>query len=312
MAAYLLRRLWQMIPTLLGVVLLVFFLFKYFGGDPAEILGGLNASPEQIDAIREQLGLNKPVWEQLWIFIQQIATFDWGKSWATNESVASLFASRLPATLTVMLPILILEVLLAIPFALAVAYVRGSLTDRTVMVVSTVAVSVSLLVYVIVFQYVFAFRLGWFPVQGWTDSFWTNLTTYAPLPIIVAVAVAIAPYTRLYRTFFLDEIGHDYVRTARAKGMTERTILLKHVLRNAMIPILTNVSVALPGVFVGSFLLEVFFSIPGLGREILLAVNRSDYPVIQAFAIYIAFLTMVVNLLTDLLYKLVDPRVVLK
>ncbi|MCV2351696.1 ABC transporter permease [Paucibacter sp. Y2R2-4] len=312
MLAYLLRRLWQMIPTLLGVVLLVFFLFKYFGGDPAEILGGLNASPEQIDAIREQLGLNKPVLEQLWIFIKQIVTFDWGKSWATNESVASLFSSRLPATLTVMLPILFLEVLLAIPFALAVASVRGSLTDRAVMIISTVAVSISLLVYVIVGQYVFAFRLGWFPVQGWTDSVWTNLTTYAPLPVMVAVAVAIAPYTRLYRTFFLDEIGHDYVRTARAKGMTEGTILLKHVLRNAMIPIMTNISVALPGVFVGSFLLEVFFSIPGLGREILLAVNRSDYPVIQAFAIYIAFLTMVVNLITDLLYKLVDPRVVLK
>ena len=312
MAAYLIRRLWQMIPTLLGVVLLVFFLFKYFGGDPAEILGGLNASPEQIDAIREQLGLNKPVWEQLWIFIQQIVTFDWGRSWATNESVASLFTSRMPATLTVMVPILVLEVLLAIPFAMAVAYVRGSLTDRTVMIVTTVAVSISLLVYVIVFQYVFAFRLGWFPVQGWTDSFWTNLTTYAPLPIIVVVAVALAPYTRLYRTFFLDEIGHDYVRTARAKGMTEKTILLKHVLRNAMIPILTNIAVALPGVFTGAFLIEVFFSIPGLGREILLAVNRSDYPVIQAFAIYIAFLTMVINLVTDLLYKLVDPRVVLK
>ena len=141
MAAYLIRRLWQMIPTLLGVVLLVFFLFKYFGGDPAEILGGLNASAEQIDAIREQLGLNKPVLEQLWIFIRQIITFDWGKSWATNESVAGLFASRLPATLTVMLPILILEVLLAIPLALGVAYVRGSLTDRSVMILSTVAVS---------------------------------------------------------------------------------------------------------------------------------------------------------------------------
>jgi peptide/nickel transport system permease protein len=312
MAAYLIRRLWQMIPTLLGVVLLVFFLFKYFGGDPAEILGGLNASAEQIDAIREQLGLNKPVLEQLWIFIRQIITFDWGKSWATNESVAGLFASRLPATLTVMLPILILEVLLAIPLALGVAYVRGSLTDRSVMILSTVAVSISLLVYVIVGQYFFAFRLGWFPVQGWSDSVWTNLTTYAPLPVLVAVTVAIAPYTRLYRSFFLDEIGHDYVRTARAKGMLERTILLKHVLRNAMIPIMTNISVALPGVFTGAFLLEVFFSIPGLGREILLAVNRSDYPVIQAFAIYIAFLTMVVNLITDLLYKLVDPRVVLK
>ncbi len=312
MAAYLIRRLWQMIPTLLGVVLLVFFLFKWFGGDPAEVLGGLNASQDQIEAIREQLGLNKPVWEQLLIFLQQIVTFDWGKSWATNESVANLFATRMPATLTVMLPILVLEVILAIPFALAVAYMRGSLTDRAVMILTTVAVSISLLVYVIVAQYVFAFRLGWFPVQGWSDSLWTNLTTYAPLPVLVAVAVALSPYTRLYRTFFLDEIGHEYVRTARAKGMTEKVILLKHVLRNAMIPIMTNISVALPGVFVGSFLLEVFFSIPGLGREILLAVNRNDYPVIQAFAIYIAALTMVVNLVTDLLYKLVDPRVVLK
>ena len=121
MAAYLIRRLWQMIPTLLGVVLLVFFLFKWFGGDPAEVLGGLNASQDQIEAIREQLGLNKPVWEQLLIFLQQIVTFDWGKSWATNESVANLFATRMPATLTVMLPILVLEVILAIPFALAVA-----------------------------------------------------------------------------------------------------------------------------------------------------------------------------------------------
>ena len=312
MAAYLIRRLWQMIPTLLGVVLLVFFLFKWFGGDPAEVLGGLNASQDQIEAIRDQLGLNKPVWEQLWIFLQQIVTFDWGKSWATNESVANLFATRMPATLTVMLPILVLEVILAIPFALAVAYMRGSLTDRAVMILTTVAVSISLLVYVIVAQYFFAFRLGWFPVQGWSDSLWTNLTTYAPLPVLVAVAVALSPYTRLYRTFFLDEIGHEYVRTARAKGLTEKTILLKHVLRNAMIPIMTNISVALPGVFVGSFLLEVFFSIPGLGRVFLLAVNRNDYPVIQAFALSIAARTMVVNLMTDLLYKLVDPRVVLK
>jgi peptide/nickel transport system permease protein len=312
MAAYLIRRLWQMIPTLAGVVLLVFFLFKYFGGDPAEILGGLNASPEQIDAIREQLGLNKPVLEQLWIFVRQIATFDWGRSWATNESVANLFATRLPATLTVMVPILVFEVLLAIPFAIAVAYVRGSLTDRSIMVLTTVALSISFLVYVIVGQYLFAFQLGLFPVQGWTDSLWTNLTRYAPLPVLLAVLVSLAPQTRLYRSFFLDEIGQDYVRTARAKGMSERTILLKHVLRNATIPILTNIGVQLPGIFVGSFLIEVFFSIPGLGREVLLAVNRSDYPVIQAVTIYIAVITMVINLLVDLAYKVVDPRVVLK
>jgi peptide/nickel transport system permease protein len=312
MLAYLVRRLWQMIPTLVGVVLLVFFLFKYFGGDPAEILGGLNATPEQIDAIREQLGLNEPWWKQLWIFVQQIATFDWGRSWATNEQVSALFASRLPATLTVMTPILVLEVLLAIPFALAVAYVRGSLTDRAIMVATTVALSISFLVYVIVGQYLFAFQLGWFPVQGWSDSVWTNLARYAPLPVLLAVLVSLAPQTRLYRSFFLDEIGQDYVRTARAKGLGETRILLTHVLRNALIPILTNVAVLLPGIFVGSFLIETFFSIPGLGREVLLAVNRSDYPVIQAVTIYIAVLTMFINLATDLLYKVADPRVVLK
>jgi peptide/nickel transport system permease protein len=131
MAAYLIRRLWQMIPTLLGVVLLVFVLFKFFGGDPAEIMGGLNATPQQIDAIRQQLGLNEPWWVQLGIFLKQIATFNWGKSWATNEAVSNLFATRLPATLTVMLPILILDVLLALPIAMWVAYRRGSLTDRS-------------------------------------------------------------------------------------------------------------------------------------------------------------------------------------
>jgi peptide/nickel transport system permease protein len=312
MAAYVIRRLWQMVPTLLGVVLLVFFLFKWFGGDPAEVLGGLNATPEQIKSIRTQLGLDEPVWVQLWIFIKQIVTFDWGKSWATNEAVSNLFATRLPATLTVMLPILILEVTLAIPIAMYVAYRRGSLTDRSITVITTVALSISFLVYVIVGQYVFGFQLGWFPVQGWSDSTWTNLATYVPLPVLLALLVSLAPQTRLYRSFFLDELGQDYVRTARAKGMTEGVVLFRHVLRNALIPILTNIGLLLPGIFVGSFLIEVFFSIPGLGREVLLAVNRSDFPVIQAVTIYLALLTMVINLLTDLAYKLADPRVVFK
>jgi peptide/nickel transport system permease protein len=312
MAAYLIRRLWQMVPTLIGVVLLVFLLFKYFGGDPAEILGGLNATPEQIAAIRQQLGLDEPVWRQLLIYLKSIVTFDWGKSWATNEAVSNLFATRLPATLTVMIPILILDVLLALPIAMWVAYKRGSLADRTIMVVTTVALSISFLVYIIVGQYLFGFQLGWFPVQGWSDSVLTNLAVYTPLPVLLAVMVGLAPQTRLYRSFFLDELGHDYVRTARAKGLAENTVLFKHVLRNAMIPILTNIGLQLPGIFVGSFLIEVFFSIPGLGREVLLAVNRSDYPVIQAVTVYLAVITMLINLIVDLCFKLVDPRVVLK
>jgi peptide/nickel transport system permease protein len=312
MLAYILRRLWQMVPTLAGVILLVFFLFKFFGGDPAEIIGGLGASAEQIEAIRQQLGLNEPWYYQLWVFVKSIVTFDFGKSWATQEAVSNLFATRLPATLTVMLPILVLDVGLAIVCALGVAYVRGSLTDRAVMLITTLALSISFLVYIIVGQWLFAFQLGWFPVQGWSSSFWTNLLVYAPLPVFLAVFVSLAPHTRLYRSFFLDEIGQDYVRTARAKGVSENSILFKHVLRNAMIPVLTNVGTQLPGIFVGSFLIEQFFSIPGIGREVLLAVNRSDYPVIQAVTVYLAILTMVINLITDVLYKFVDPRVVLK
>jgi len=309
MLAYAVRRILQMVPTLFGVMLLVFFLFKWFGGDPAEILAGLFATPQQVAAIRSQLGLDRPVLEQFWLFLRQVVTFDWGSSWATNEAVSNLFATRLPATLTIMIPILVLELVLAVLAAVAVAYVRGSLTDRVIMVIITLALSISFLVYIIVGQWLFSFKLGWFPVQGWSDSTFTNLLVYAPLPVFLAVLVGLAPQTRLYRSFILDEIGHDYVRTARAKGLDENVVLLKHVLRNALIPILTNVSTQLPGVFIGSFLIEVFFSIPGLGREVFTAVNRSDYPVIQAVTVYLAALTMVINLMTDLLYKLVDPRV---
>jgi peptide/nickel transport system permease protein len=312
MAAYVIRRLWQMIPTLIGAVLLVFFLFKFFGSDPAEILGGLNATPAQIEAIRVQLGLDQPWYVQLWVYLKSVFTLEWGQSWATQEPVAQIFVSRLPATLTVMLPILVLDTLLALPIAMWVAYRRGSWGDRTITIASTLALSVSFLVYVILGQYVFAFRLGWFPVQGWSDSLWTNLVTYVPLPLLLVLVVGIAPQTRLYRSFFLDELGHDYVRTARAKGLTEQVVLFKHVLRNALIPILTNVGMALPGIFVGSFLIEVFFSIPGLGRESVLAVNRRDYPVIQAFTVYLVMLTMTINLIVDLLYKWADPRVVLR
>jgi peptide/nickel transport system permease protein len=312
MAAYLVRRLWQMIPTLAGVILLVFFLFKFFGGDPAEILAGHVADKQQIESIRSQLGLDQAWWVQLWIFLKQIFTFDFGQSWMTKEKVSTLFATRIPATLTVMIPILLLDVFLAVPIAMFVAYVRGSLADRAIVAICVLAMSISFLVYIIFGQYVFGFLLGWFPVQGWSDQVLTNLVRYAPLPVILAVFVGLAPATRLYRTFFLDEINHDYVRTARAKGLSERTVMFKHVLRNALIPVLTNVSVQLPSIFVGSFLIEVFFSIPGLGREVLLAVNRSDYPVIQAVTIYLAVLTMLINLGADLLYKLVDPRVVLR
>jgi peptide/nickel transport system permease protein len=312
MLAYLVRRVWQFIPTLLGVVLLVFFLFNWVGGDPAYMLAGKISSPEQIENIRRQLGVDRPYYIQLWIFVKQIASGDFGSSWATNERVSQIFATRLGPSLTVLIPLLVLSTLLAMGAAMLSAYRRGTLTDRVIMIGCTVGQSVSILVYILVLQYVLAYQLGWFPVQGWGSGLSENLLRYSALPVIVGVLVSLAPDTRLYRSFFLDEINQDYVRTARAKGMSESRVMWIHVLRNAAIPVVTNVMMQLPGLLAGAFLIERFFSIPGIGREVILAVERSDFPVIKAVTIYVAIATMVVNLAADLMYRAIDPRVQLK
>ncbi|HEV7814874.1 MAG TPA: ABC transporter permease [Janthinobacterium sp.] len=312
MFAYIARRLWQMLPTMLGVVLLVFVLFNWVGGDPAYILAGKMSNAESIANIRHQLGVDQPYAIQLWIFIKQILTFDFGQSWSTGETVAHIITTRLGPSLTVLLPMTILETFFGIALALAVAFVRGSLTDRAVMICCTVGMSISILVYIIVFQYGLAYKLGLFPVQGWGERFWENLLRYSTLPILIGLAVSIAPTLRLFRSFVLDEASQDYVRTARAKGLSERRIMWVHVLRNASIPIITYVMSNLPALLIGAFLLERFFGIPGIGREVILAVERSDFPVIKAVTVYVAAATMVFNLLADLMYQAVDPRVQLK
>ena len=354
MGAYILRRMGQMVPTLAGVMLLIFVLFNAVGGDPALVLAGKITNKEQIENIRKQLGVDQPYYVQLGYFAFEVATgftCTWRsftepeaaksapksdaksdvkadaktaakapppggcqavRSWATNEEVPRILATRIGPTLTIMIPVLLLETIIAVLLAIGVAYVRGTLTDRMIMMICTVAMSISFLVYIIVAQYYFGFKWGVFPVQGWSDNFWKNALTYAPLPIMLAIFVGLAPALRLYRSFFLDEINNDYVRTARAKGLSENVVLLKHVMRNALIPIITNVGIAIPSLFVGSFLLETFFSIPGLGREILVAVNRSDFPVIKAATVYLAMITMIINLLVDVAYKAVDPRVTFK
>jgi peptide/nickel transport system permease protein len=310
--SYFARRLWQFIPTLGGVALLVFLLFNWVGGDPAYILAGKIASAERIEEIRRSLGVDQPYWVQLAIFLKQIVTADFGASWSTGERVSRIFATRLGPSLTVLLPLLIISSAIALIAAMWVAYVRGSLTDRAIMIGCTVGQSVSILVYILVFQYLVAYQLGWFPVQGWGSTLADNLLQYAALPILVGVVVSLAPDIRLYRSFFLDEINQDYVRTARAKGLGEGRVMWLHVLRNAAIPIATNVLTQLPGLLAGAFLIERFFSIPGIGREVILAVERSDFPVIKAVTIYVALATMVINLAADLLYRVLDPRVQLK
>jgi peptide/nickel transport system permease protein len=312
LSSYFIRRLWQFIPTLLGVVLLVFFLFNWVGGDPAYILAGKIASAEQVENIRRSLGVDQPYWVQLGIFLKQVATADFGVSWSTNERVSQIFTTRLGPSLTVLLPLLLISTILALGAAMLVAYLRGSLTDRAIMVACTIGQSVSILVYILVLQYWLAYQLGWFPVQGWGSTLGENLLAYAALPVLVGVIVSLAPDIRLYRSVFLEEINQDYVRTARAKGLGEGRVMWLHVLRNAAIPITTNVMTQIPGLLAGAFLIERFFSIPGIGREVILAVERSDFPVIKAVTIYVAIATMIVNLLADLTYRALDPRVQLK
>ena len=259
MLAYIIRRIWQMIPTMLGVILLIFLLFNWVGGDPAYILAGKMANAEQIENIRQQLGVDQPYYVQLWIFIQQILTFDYGVSWSTGESVSQIITTRLGPSLTILIPLTILQTIVSIILALGVASVRGSLTDRMIMMLCTIGMSISILVYIIV---------------------------------LIMLVVSIASTLRLYRSFVLDEVNQDYVRTARAKGLGESRILGVHVLRNASIPIITDVMAGLPALLIGAFLIERFFGIPGIGREVIIAVERSDFPVIKAITVYVAAATM--------------------
>jgi peptide/nickel transport system permease protein len=291
---------------------LVFFLFNWIGGDPAYVLAGLFSNQEQIDSIRAELGLDQALAVQLWIFVKQVATFNFGNSWTTGESVAHIFATRLPASLTLMVPLLVIETLVALCLAVGLAWVRGSSIDRGTMVIFTALMSVSILVFIILGQYVLAYRLGWFPVQGWSEDYWKNIAVFAPLPILLGLLVSIAPNTRLFRSFVIDEVDQDYVRTARAKGLSETRVMFVHVLRNALIPVITFVISHIPTLLLGAFLLERFFGIPGVGREIILAVERSDFPVIKAVTVYVAIATMVFNLIGDVLYSLTDPRVQLR
>jgi peptide/nickel transport system permease protein len=297
---------------LAGVILLIFFLFNWVGGDPSYVIAGLVADKAQIESIRRELGLDQPMVVQLWIFVKQALTFDFGTSWTTGEPVSRMLATRIPASLTVVVPLLIIETIIAVVVAIWISWVRGGLLDRSVMVACTVGMSISILVFIILGQYFLAYRLGWFPVQGWGTSLTQNLLVYAPLPILLGLIVSLAPNIRLFRSFVVEEIDQDYVRTARAKGLSNARVLFVHVFRNALVPVITFVIVNLPGLLLGAFLLERFFGIPGIGREVILAVERSDFPVIKAVTLVVAVASMVFNLLGDLLYRYADPRVQLR
>lgn len=307
MTRFLLRRLAQAVAVMFGVTLLTFVLFHAFAPDPVRAALGQHATPASIAALRAQWGLDRPLPQQFGLFLQQIVRFDFGRSFVNGDDLATLVGRGAWVSLAVTLPPFLAGLVVSVAVALFVAYHRGGWVDRMSRAVFIGGMSISALVYVIVGQYLLAFKLGWFPISGFERG-WAGLP-YLLLPWLILLAVSIGPDVRLYRAVMLEEVGSDYVRTARSKGAGEVRVLVGHVLPNVAIPILTNTVTSLPFLVLGSLLIERYFTIPGIGDLVVGALANGDFPVLKAVTVLSALALVSCNLLTDLLYAWADPRV---
>lgn len=297
-----------MIPIMFGVTLITFVLFNLLSGDPAQRFAGKHATAEQVKVIRAELGLDRSLPEQYLHFVKQIATADFGRSWATKQKISTMLEDSLSPTLCLTGPPFVAEVVFCIGLAMFAAFFRGTVFDKGIVTTCLALMSISSLVYILALQYLLAFDLGFFPISGWDPS-WDGRWEYLILPWIIMFVLSLGPSILVYRTVILDEAFQDYVRTARAKGLSTRAVYAKHILKNAMIPIITIVVIEMPFLITGSVLVENFFGIPGLGGMLVKALNDSDFPVVKAMTVLMAFLYMLFNLLSDILYSAVDPRI---
>jgi peptide/nickel transport system permease protein len=309
--AYIFRRIVYSFPILLGVCGIVFVLFNLVGGDPALTLLGKHANAEMLAEVREELGLNKPLMYQYLDIVKSAFTFDFGRSWNTKQEIWEMIKQGAPVSLTFTFPGFLIANVMAILISLVVAYYRGKFIDKSSVLLTISLQSLSSLAIILFSQTFFAYYLGWFPISGYEFGF-PHFMPYIILPISIWVILSLGPDVRFFRTVMLDEVYQDYVRTARAKGLSERVILLKHVLKNAMIPIITYVVIQIPFLVLGALLIESFFSIPGLGGITLNAINSSDFPVIKAMTILTTVAFIIFSLISDILYTVVDPRVKLE
>ncbi|MDH5671429.1 MAG: ABC transporter permease [Myxococcales bacterium] len=307
MWAYVIRRLLNMIPVLLGVALLVFTLFNSVGEDPVRVALGQHATEASIADLRAQWGLDKPLPVQFGRFLVQIATFDYGVSFNTGEKLSSMFREGASVSLWLTVPPFIIGFLLNVSLGLLIAYYRGSWLDRFATAFFIGAMSISYLVYIIAFQYFFAYRWDLFPINGYEAGL--DGIKYLVLPWVIIIVVTMGGDVRMYRTVFLDETQADYVRSARAKGVGELRMLFGHVLKNAMIPIVTYTMVAIPFLILGAFLMERYFSLPGVGDLMITSIDNGDFPVLKGLTMIIAIGYSLIVLLTDVVYAWVDPRV---
>ena len=310
MIGYVIRRVLYTIPVLFGVAVLVFLLFNTVGEDPVRVALGNHATPTAIAELRAEWGLDEPLPIQFLDFLKQIVTFDYGYSYISRERLSEVFVQGAIVSLSLTVPPLFAAIAISVALGLLIAYYRDSWLDRFSTAAFIVAMSISYLVYIIGLQYLLAFRLGWFPINGYEPGL--AGVRYLVLPWLIIVLVSLGPDTRLFRTIFLDETNAEYVRTARAKGVSELGVLFRHVLKNALIPIITYTLGALPLLLLGAFLMERYFSIPGIGYLMVDAINNGDFPVLKGVTMVIAIAYSAMVVVNDIAYAWADPRVTLK
>jgi peptide/nickel transport system permease protein len=311
MVSYILRRVLSTVPVMAIVALFVFSLLYIAPGDPATIIAGDQASPADVERIRQGLGLDRPFLVQFGTWLWRILHGDLGTSIFTNLPVSSLIAQRIEPTLSLMTITLVLTIVIAVPLGVVAAWKAGSWVDRIIMAFAVFAFSLPVFVVGYVLAYVFALQFEWLPVQGYTplaEGFLPWLQNLI-LPAIALGSVYIALIARITRASMLEVLQQDYIRTARAKGLDQRSILFVHALKNAAVPIVTVIGIGVALLIGGAVVTESVFAIPGLGRLTIDAILRRDYPVIQGIVLLFSFLYVLVNLMVDLTYTLVDPRI---
>jgi len=311
MLSYILRRILSTLPVMAIVALLVFSLLYIAPGDPAAVIAGDQASPADVERIRQSLGLDRPFLVQFGSWVWHILHFDLGTSIFTNMPVSAMIAQRIEPTFSLMAITLVLTILIAVPLGVVAAWKAGSWIDRTIMAFAVFAFSLPVFVVGYVLAYVFALQFEWLPVQGYTplsNGVWPWFQNLI-LPALALGSVYIALIARITRASMLEVLQQDYVRTARAKGLDQSSILFIHALKNAAVPIVTVIGIGIALLIGGAVVTESVFAIPGLGRLTIDAILRRDYPVIQGIVLLFSFLYVLVNLMVDVTYTLVDPRI---
>ncbi len=313
MIAYIVRRLLYTVPIVFGVLLVTFLLFNVVGGDVTDQIAGRAASAETQAEIRAEYGWDKPLffsWDsQFFNHLKNSIVFDFGRSWSDRELIMNKIKRGAGPSLSLTVPMFFGTMIISVSLALVVAFLRGTWVDVVVVLLSVAGMSIPFLSFILFGQYFLAFKWGLFPVFYWPDL---SVVQYVALPVLIGIVAGVGGNLRFYRTVMLDEVRNDYVRTAFAKGLGPRKVLFKHVLKNAMIPIITQVVMAIPFLFLGSLLLERFFGIPGLGYLMIEAIAARDFQVINAMTYIGALLFVIFHLITDICYLIVDPRITLE